>query len=384
MESFFVRFKNALVLIALLLVQVMALAVQVRRPADAHQPDGSEVRLFRIWTIALFSPFERASTASGHGLRNAWSNYLALRHVRDENADLHRQIADLRLQRAALAQDALEGHRLQTLLHFQQQYIGKTVAAQVIGTSGSDGSHILTLNKGAEDGLEPDMPVLTPDGIVGKLRDVGPHTSQLLLLSDPTAGAGVILQSTRTRSVAHGSATGRVVLTNLAPDARIKPGETVLTSGGDQVFPRGLPVGTIESIVPDLDHQPYTRITLRPAANLNQLDEVLIVTGTSATLGPQVEADLTTDAAHADLPHAGTAAPGANAGSSAPADSRLPSIHDDQTPVEANPTGAPIVAPPAENSKDLIPHPKPALHPDRYTPGTTPPATDLTPGGGPR
>lgn len=374
MESFFVRFKNALVLIALLLVQVLALAVQVHRPADPQHPDGAQVRLLRVWTMSAFSPWERASTASGHGLRSAWSNYLALRHVRDENAELQRQIADLRLQRAALAQDALEGHRLQALLHFQQQYLSKTVAAQVIGTSGSDGSRILTLNKGANDGLAPDMAVLTPDGIVGKLRDVGPGTSQLLLLSDPNAGAGVILQSTRTRSVAHGTVAGRVVLTNLAPDVRIKLGEIVLTSGGDQVFPRGLPVGTIESIVPDPEHQPYTRITLRTAANLNQLDEVLVVVGMSSTLGSQVEADLIADAAH----------PPASGGSSAPTDNRLPSIREDQGPVEANPNGSsPAAPPPAENSRDLLPHPQPVLHSDRYSPGTTPPATDLTPGGGP-
>ena len=107
MESFFARFKNALVLIVLLLVQVFALAVQVRRPADPHSPDGPEVRLLRVWTMTALSPFERAATTSGHALRAAWANYVALRHVRDENAELHRELADLRLQRAALAQKSL-------------------------------------------------------------------------------------------------------------------------------------------------------------------------------------------------------------------------------------------------------------------------------------
>ncbi len=375
MESFFVRFKNALVLIAILLVQVFALAVQVRRPTNAHQPDGAQVRLLRVWTLALFSPFERLSTSSGHGIRSAWNDYIALRHVREEDAGLRREIAALRLERAALAQDALEGQRLQALLHFQQGYLSRTVAAQVIATSGTDGSRILTLNKGTADGLAPDMAVITPDGIVGKLRDAGAHTSQLLLLDDTSAGAGVILQSTRIRSVAHGTAIGRVVLTNLTADSRIRPGETVLTSGGDQIYPRGLPVGTIESIAPDPDHQPYTRITLRTAANLNQLDEVLVITGTSSTLGQQLESQLAADASA----HPGTA-PG-SPDSSAPADSRLPSIHEDQGPVKASPDGAPAAAPPpAENSKDLVPRPKPPLHPDRYTPGITPPAADLTPG----
>ena len=74
-------------------------------------------------------------------------------------------------------------HRLQALLSFQQHYIASTVAAQVIGTSGSELSRLLYIDKGSLDGLKPDQPVITPDGIVGKLRDVFPHTSQVLEIS---------------------------------------------------------------------------------------------------------------------------------------------------------------------------------------------------------
>ena len=205
MESFFSRFKNALVLIAILIAQTIALATQVERPVDAEHPDGKHVRLVRLWAISVITPFERMVWGSGHGLRYAWQNYVDLRHVRQQNKDLNQQIAQLRLERAALSEEALEGKRLQSLLGFRQQYPSQTVAAQVIGTSGSDQSRLLTLDKGSNDGLRPDMPVITPDGIVGKLRDVFPTTSQLLLISDPTSGAGVILQSTRIHAILHGS-----------------------------------------------------------------------------------------------------------------------------------------------------------------------------------
>ena len=85
---------------------------------------------------------------------------------------------------------------------------------------------------------------------------------------------------------------GQILINNLTPDSRIKPGEQVLTSGGDQVYPRGLPVGTIESIAVDPEHQPYTLIRLRPAATLNQLEEVLVITGTQTTLPPAAQHDL--------------------------------------------------------------------------------------------
>ena len=178
-----------------------------------------------------------------------WDNYIDLRHTREENQQLKQEITQLREEEAAFAEDAAQGRRLQAVLGFQQQYIAKTVAAQVIGTSGTDRSHVLYIDKGLADGLRPNQPVITPYGIVGKLRDVFPHTSQLLLINDSSSGAGVLLESTRIRGILRGTSSGEVQINNLTPDQRIKPGEHVVTSGGDQVFPRGLPVGTIESIV---------------------------------------------------------------------------------------------------------------------------------------
>jgi rod shape-determining protein MreC len=357
MDSFLSRFKNALVLIAILLVQTIALATQINRP-DPARPDGPNVRLLRLWANLATQPFERIMAGTGHGFRGAWHNYLDLRHVRQQNKDLADEIAQLRLHQAALSEQALEGKRLQTLLGFSQQYAAKTVAAQVIGTSGSDASRILTLDKGWHDGLKVDMPVITPDGIVGKLRDVFEYSSQLLLINDATSGAGVILQSSRIHAILRGTPTGRIIINNLTSDSRVKPGEKVLTSGGDRVFPRGLPVGTIESIAPDPDHQPFTLITLKPAADINRLEEVLIVTAT----GP---ADAT-DPAAVDL-HAADF-------------SGLPSLHGTQ-PESLDPNAAADAAtPPPDNSTQLVPKPKPALHPDRYSPGSAPPATDLTPG----
>lgn len=368
MESFFSRFKNALVLIAILLVQTIALATQVHRPADPLRPDGQHVRLIRLWAAAIIVPFERLTSGTGHGIRGAWSNYVALRQVRQQNLDLQRQIAQLRLERASLAEDALEAHRLGALLNFKQHYASTTVVAQVVGTSGSEQSRLLMLDKGWHDGLRPGMPVVTPDGIVGKLRDVFPSTSQLLLISDGTSGAGVMLQTTRTRAVLRGTPQGRLLINNLTSDPRIKVGEVVLTSGGDQVYPRGLPVGSIESIAPDRDHPPYTTITLKPAANLLQLEEVLVITATGESLTPQTEQELAADAASTHAADIGA--------------ERLPSVHDSSSNDQsANPNAAADAAlPPPANSTNLTPHPKPALHPDRYSPGAAPPADSLTPG----
>ncbi len=383
MESFFTRFKNVLVLVAILLAQTIGLAVQVRRPVESGAPDGSNVTLLRYWTVSAVTPFERFFHGLGYNLRHGWSNYIDLRNTRQQNHDLQEQIARLRLEQAALSEDAIQGHRLQALLDFQQHYVTSTVAAQVIGTSGNDLSHVLYIDKGSKDGLKPDQAVITPDGIIGKLRDVFPHTSQVLLINDQTSGAGVLLATTRLRAILRGSPTGQIVINNLTPDSRIKVGEQVLSSGGDQVYPRGLPVGTIESIKPDPDHQPYTLIQLRPAANLNQLEEVLVITATQPTLPLPAQHDLAVGAATAEAQAAAArqladqqAAEAAAKSAAQIVADRLPSLHDPDHP-ETNPA---TPATPGATPGGVVPKPLPTLHPDRYSPGTTPPAADLKPG----
>ena len=366
--EFLTRFKNTLFLIAVLLAQAIALAVQVRAPADSGGPDAGGVRLIRKWATATVTPFERAAHAVGSGVHNGWSNYIDLRHVRQQNKDLQQQLTRMRIEQAAIAEDALQGKRLQAMLGFRERYVGTTVAAQVIGSSGSDQSRVITIDKGSNDGLKSDMPVITQDGIVGKLRDVFPTTSQVLEINDQTSGAGVILESTRIRAILRGTVAGRVQIGNLMADSRIKPGETILTSGGDQVYPRGLPVGTVESIAPDPDHQPYMAIAVRPAVNLDRVEEVLVITGTRSDLSPLAEQDL----AAAEAQHAADLSA-----------EKLPGIHDNQAPGGANgatPTTAGAPGSPTGPVVITVPHPLPTVHPDRYTSGSTPPASELTPG----
>lgn len=399
MDSFFARFKNSLVLIVLLIAQTIALAIQVRRPIESGAADSPQITLARSWVVAVITPVERVFLDTGHGLRSLWANYVDLRHVRQHDRDLQYQMDQLRIEQAAIAEDAVQGHRLQALLAFQQHYVAATVAAQVIGTSGSDLSRVIYIDKGSADGLKPEMAVITPDGIVGKIRDVfpktAPHTAQVLLINDQTSGAGVILASTRIRAIIRGTSGGRVLINNLTPDDRIKPGERVVTSGGDQIFPRGLPVGTIESIQADPEHQPYTAIRVKPAANLFQLEEVLIITGTQPSLPPATVQAL----AHGAELSAGARAAAQRAAEQAAAAKaaadekeaaarsaaeviadRLPSLHDAAADSpEAKARAAEDAAHPAA-AGGRVPTPLPTLHADRYSPGTTPPASSLQPG----
>jgi rod shape-determining protein MreC len=355
--EFFERFKNALFLIAVLLAQTIALAMQVRRPVDPSEPDGPQVRLVRLWGAAAVTPVERAAHALGSGVRNGWSNYIDLRHVRRNNQELRQQIQAMRISEAAISEDALAGRRLEKLLAFRAQYVGSTVVAQVIGSSGSEQTRVLTIDKGWRDGLKPDMAVVTQDGIVGKLRDVFPTTSQVLEINDPTSGAGVLLATTRSRAILRGTTTGGLQIGNLTADSRIKPGEIILTSGGDQVYPKGLTVGTVRSIVQDPERQLYTDIAVVPAVDLSRVEEVLVITQMQSDLPQGTQDDLSA----AEAKHA--------------ADLSAEHLPGTETPAGSQP-GPNGAAPPI----NAVSRPLPSVHTDRFSSGATPPAAAMTPG----
>jgi rod shape-determining protein MreC len=365
------RYKNILFLVAVLVVQIIGLAVQIRRP-NPTGGDQPAVRLIRYWAITLMSPPEKVVHGSGTGMRGMWSNYLDLRHVRQQNQELKEQVSRLQLEQAGLLEDARQGQRLQALLAFKEHYISSTVPAQVIGTSGTDQSRILYIDKGSRDGLKPDMAVITPSGIVGKLKDVYAHTSQVLVINDQTSGAGVLLETTRLRGVLRGNALGQPQIINMLPDERVKPGEKVITSGGDQIYPRGLPVGVVDRVVPDTQNPPYVDIVLKPAANLGHLEELLVITEASDQMTARERLDL-----------AQSAAQGAAVVQQRASDilaERLPGLSDPTALADPGPGQKPATV---ASVLPAIPpplHPPPALHTDHYSPQATPPAASLTPG----
>jgi rod shape-determining protein MreC len=200
----------------------------------------------------------------------------------------------------------------------------------------------------------------------------------VLVISDQTSGAGVLLEQTRLRGVLRGNALGQPQIINMLPDERVKPGERVITSGGDQIYPRGLPVGVVDQVVPDTSNPPYMDILIKPAANLGHLEELLVITQAGDQMPEKEKQDLAQSAA------AGAMAETQQRASDILAE-RLPGLTDPNaladTPGQANSVAAgtaAAVAAAAAVAPKL--HPPPALHADHYSPNATAPASALTPG----
>jgi len=296
MENLVSRYRNVTILVTILFVQILGLAVQVRLSGESQSS-----RLIRVWVVGAITPLEKCLVWSQNGVSGLWHNYVYLRGVRQENRDLQQQIDRLRLERVRLSQDAEQAQRLQALLGFREQFISQTMPAQVIGSSGSENSRMIFIDKGWRDGIGKmpddeadadrdrdkgndkgwkekgnDMAVITAGGVVGKVLYVNKSTSQVLLINDQSSGVGVILEKSRLQGVLKGTASGKVVLDKIMNDEKIELGERVLTSGGDRIFPKGLPVGIVSDVA--AGPESFLKITVKPAADLNRLEEVLVIT----------------------------------------------------------------------------------------------------------
>ncbi len=271
MDTFLGRYRNLIVLAAILFAQIIALAVQVRRPTDEGQ-----TRLIRVWAISAVTPLEKAVVHSQEWVQNLWTTYVYLHGVRRENRELRAEIERMKIEDARLNEDARMARRVQALLAFKEQYVDSTVAAQVIGTSGSEQSRVLYVDKGSNDGIKTDMAVITPTGIVGKIVQVAPEWSQVLPINDQFSGVGAALKDSRLQGILKGAPNGATTLQYIMSDEKVVPGDEVITSGGDRIFPKGLPVGKVISAEPGKDL--FLNIRVIPAAHLDRLEEVLIVT----------------------------------------------------------------------------------------------------------
>jgi len=271
MDTFLGRYRNLIVLAAILFAQIIGLALQVRRPSDA-----GETRLIRLWAVSAVTPIERAVIHSQEWVKNLWTTYVYLHGVRRENRELRAEIGQMKIEEARLAEDARMAHRIQALLAFKEQYVDSTIAAQVIGTSGSEQSRVLYIDKGSNDGITVDMAVITPSGIVGKIAQVFPDSAQVLPINDQFSGVGAALKDSRLQGILKGAPNGATTLQYIMSDEKVVPGEEVVTSGGDRIFPKGLPVGKVVSSEPGKDL--FLNIRVIPSARLDQLEEVLVVT----------------------------------------------------------------------------------------------------------
>lgn len=266
------RHRSLVLLTMVLAVQVLLLAVQIKRDAGSGHDS-----LLRVWGAGAVSPFEHAGAWGVGGIRGAWRHYFALSGTARENEALRRENDALKLENAELNGKAAEAARLAKLLSFRESQPGvPMVTARVIGVGADASSQVIYLDRGYRDGIRKNMGVITPDGIVGKvigvLRDS--DSAVVLLVTDKDGGAGAMLADSRIQSPVNGNGEPLLTMKYISSDDEVKPGERVVTSGMDRIFPKDLPVGTVAEVKAGV---PFKQVRVRPAARLDRLEEVVVL-----------------------------------------------------------------------------------------------------------
>ena len=259
--------RLVLLLLILLLSVIFLLPKQTRAVLQSFSQPVSAV---------IFFPVELL-TALEQRVIGVWEEYAALRHVREENRQLRRDLGLLQKQNADLRESAIAAQRLAGLLEFKEQFIAQTVAARVIGRDSTNWYGGVVLNKGDRDGIRPEMGVMTPAGVVGRVVKTGPYSSMVLLVTDPHNAITGIIQRSRDEGIVEGTSQGRARIKYLPLLASVRVGDTVVTSGLTGGFPRGIVIGAVLSIQKE-EGELFQSAEITPEADLSKLEEVLVIT----------------------------------------------------------------------------------------------------------
>ena len=242
-------------------------------------------------TFGVFSRIQGGAAGLFRGIGGTWNSYFALRGVRVENEALRQQIANLEVHLQEQRALASRAERLQATLGLRDSTTLPTLAAEVIAGNPNPGLMTVTINRGSADGVQADMAVIAPKGVVGRV--VGPvaaHAARVQLIIDRNAGAGAVCERTRAGGIAVGvdgdPPLGMELVSNLAD---VVPGDQIVSSGVDGIYPRGFVIGTVEKSErgPSL----HRVIAVRPAVDFSSLEDVLVVLvpARSAVLDPREE-----------------------------------------------------------------------------------------------
>jgi len=242
---------------------------------NARHPD-SEQSFLRVWVVTAFSPIVRGADFVTSSVSGFFAGYAANRHAREENVTLQEQIDQLTAERnEAVEKEAeLNAMRAQLALPSRPQY--HEIAANVFSRDANLWFRRLTIDRGTLDGIKRDMPVSTAGGVVGRVISLGPNFSMVQVITDKHAGLGAMLQNSRAMGEVRGLDNNRCELKNISTSENVVVGESVVTTGLDRIYPKGLMIGTVESIEAD-PNAPWHRIIIKPAAPVDRVEHVFVL-----------------------------------------------------------------------------------------------------------
>lgn len=240
----------------------------------------SKQRVIRVWAQAAASIFQRPLSYAGNTGTGFFQSFSNLRQAAAENARLKERVAAMENELRETRFAATESARLQELLNLKRDTHYNLVAARVIARDPSLWFDSIVINSGRSSGIELGMPVVTPEGVVGRVVATSPITSQVMLITDERSGTGAIvgqLGSSQAFGSIRGLGDGGLLRMNYVSGLeKVAVGDRVWTTGQDAIYPPGLSVGEVVDVKEGTSNVPHT-ITVKPSARLNSLEEVAVL-----------------------------------------------------------------------------------------------------------
>jgi len=263
-----VRRRTGALLSVVVIAHVILISTQVNTPSGRTA--------FDAVVFGAFGEVQRITAGVSGGVSSLWNRYIALRGVRDENDALRAQLraAEIRLQEQRAL--ALRAERLQALLDLRQALPQRSVAAQIIAGDASAFFRTVTIDRGTDDGVRADAAVLSPRGVVGRV--VGrpaARASRVQLLVDRNAGIGAVIERSRAGGVVMGDEGQMLRMEYVSNLSDVKPGDLVVSSGLDGIYPKGFVIGKVVSA--ERGAGLYHAIKLEPAVDFSTLEEVVVL-----------------------------------------------------------------------------------------------------------
>jgi len=261
--------------VGLLVTNLVIMAV------DAKDADG-RAKVLRIWTQTFASPLQNVSSKATGATSGFFQQIWNFRSTARENEQLKERLTQVETELHAAQQATAENDRLKALLNLNEQTDIKNVPARVIARDPSVWFNTITINRGSSSGVEVNMPVVTPGGIVGRIITVGPWSSQVMLITDEKAGAGAVVGQLG-QSGALGSVRGRadlgvgvIEMRYVSGLEKVEVGDYVMTTGQDGIYPASLNVGRVVDVKHGTATQAH-QILIQPGAQLDHLEEVAVL-----------------------------------------------------------------------------------------------------------
>lgn len=225
--------------------------------------------------ITLTSPFQLAVQRSVSFVSSIWNNYFACVSNAQESIVLKNRLARVQEIENQNRELTMENARLKKFVAFTSSASGTYVAARVIARDPSPWFKTLMIDKGEKHGLKKNAPIVVPEGIVGQITKVSPNFSRVLLITDRNSAVDALVQNTRARGIVKGGGNNRCVFVYALRKEEIHAGEIIVSSGLDQVFPKGLKIGTVLEVKKDHSRL-FQDIMVQTSVDFDKLEEVLV------------------------------------------------------------------------------------------------------------